>query len=77
MYQESQWQLIGNCIHCNCPIYKMDGKIKWPEGECRCELERETISRKGSKRNSNECHGRPRQRSFGRDTISNLLSDRD
>ena len=43
MRQESQWELIDHCIHCGCPIYKMDEKIRWPKGECRCELERERM----------------------------------
>jgi len=40
MRSEEQNELIGRCIHCNCPVYKRDTKIIWtgPAG-CMCELQ--------------------------------------
>lgn len=36
---ESQWTVVDYCIHCNCPIYEMDGEIKFTGEDCGCERE--------------------------------------
>lgn len=41
MHSESQWELIDHCIYCGCPIYEMDGEVKYTGENCRCEMEEE------------------------------------
>ncbi len=37
---EEQWELIGYCARCSCPVYMMDGKRKWTGKDCEwCELD--------------------------------------
>jgi len=48
MIAEEQWQLTDHCLHCGCPVFRKDGKIKWTGERCQCELEREVDSQEDS-----------------------------
>jgi len=35
---EEEWEMVGDCVHCNSPIYAMNGELRFTGGDCQCEL---------------------------------------
>jgi len=67
MQSEEQWELVGNCVHCNSPIYAMNGELRFTGGDCLCELRglacldtKRAMTRRGMARTGME-HRRPKR----------------